>query len=136
LKAIAMAVATALLAGALTACSSAPAKPAAPTNPTPATLTKAVGAEICTDLNSWIVQADNQDMPRLPASWTITSVNTVNLNSTQVGQDLDSEASDLEQDNSDALNPSVASNETGTSNTTALSSDCAAYGVTLNWNPS
>ena len=55
--------------------------------------------------------------------------------STPLGQDLASEAADLEQVNSMALNTSVIDNSTGASNTTALSGDCGGYGVTLNWTP-
>jgi hypothetical protein len=79
-------------------------------------------------------QVENEDMPRLNVSWT-TPGPSVHFNNTQLGQDVDSEASDLQQYNSVALNPSVIDNQQGVSNTTALSNDCSGFGVTLNWTP-
>jgi len=96
------------------------------------TLSYSQGAKICNDLNSWIPQALNQDMPRFNGALTADENLAVNDNST-LGNDLLTEDSDLQADNGLALIPGVIYNQEGVSNTTALSSDCSGYGVTLNW---
>lgn len=97
-------------------------------------LTDSQGATICNDLNAWIPQADNQDQPRFSSTLEADETLATNDNST-LGNDLSTEDSDLQQDNSLALITGPIYNQEGVSNTTALSSDCAAYGVTLNWSP-
>jgi hypothetical protein len=121
-------IAAVALAASLGACTTSSTVAAKAAHHAPA-FSGTAGATACNDLNQWITTAINQDMPRLPAGdWNVPA-------STPLGQDLASEAADLEQVNSMALNTSVINNSTGASNTTALSGDCAGYGVTLNWTP-
>ena len=98
------------------------------------TLSYSQGAKICSDLQTWITQAQNQDQPRFNTTLEADETLAVNDRST-LGNDLSTEDSDLQQDNSLALGTDVISNQQGVSNTNALSSDCTGYGVTLNWGP-
>jgi hypothetical protein len=113
-------------------CSSAAAKPAV-RHRAPAALTQAQGAEICSDLNAWIIHAVTVDQPRL--YWAIIVPAGADLQDTQLGTDLSEEMQDLQQNNSLALQTAAVYNSQGIANTAALSSDCAAYGQTLNWTP-
>jgi hypothetical protein len=96
------------------------------------TLSYSQGAKICNDLSSWITPAENQDQPRFTPTLEADENLAVNDGSA-LGNDLSAEDSDLQQDNSLALMPGTLDNDEGVSNTNALSSDCAGYGVTLNW---
>ncbi len=124
---------SAAAAAVITACggSSQPAThPSA--HASPDGLTAAQGAQICMDLNTWIPGAENQDQPRFNATLETDETEAVSAGS-QLGNDLQTEDSDLREDNSLAMMTGVINNESGTTNTAALSNDCAAYGVTLAW---
>ena len=84
------------------------------------------------DLDTWIAPAENQDQPRFDPTLEADETLAVNDGSA-LGNDLSTEDSDLQQDNSLALMSGILDNDEGVSNTNALSSDCAGYGVTLNW---
>jgi hypothetical protein len=96
-------------------------------------LTATQGATICNSLNGWISTAVNQDQPRLSFAEIVPA--GADLQGTQLGSDIATEITDLQEDNSLALETGTFANSSGVANTTALSSDCATYGVTLNWQP-
>jgi hypothetical protein len=128
-----LAISAAAAAALITACggSTQPAThPSAPASP--AGLTAAQGAQICNDLNAWIPGAENQDQPRFNATLETDETEAVSDGS-QLGNDLPTEDRDLQEDNSLAMMTGVINNESGTTNTAALSNDCSAYGVTLTW---
>jgi hypothetical protein len=91
------------------------------------TLTSAQGTSICTDLNTWLARAWNQDMPRFSAQ---LQADESEAGSTPLGNDLQDLDSNLQTLNSDALLPSPPgySPPTGLA---ALHTDCAAYDVNI-----
>lgn len=106
---------------------SSPAPTAA--SASPARLTEAQSAQICQDIQAWILGADNQDMPRFS---TTLQTDEAQARGMALGYDMTSLDNDLQSENTDALLPTPPGQP---SDISSLSQDCNAYGVTLNWNP-
>ena len=111
--------------------SSAPASAIASSSAA-AGLTSAQGKSICQDIAAWIPQANNADEPRFSAQLESDESEAGNA---PLGQDMATLDTDLQTENSLALN-SANYEVTGEPDPiTALSQDCNGYGVTLNWSP-
>jgi hypothetical protein len=114
----------------LAGCSgSAPtAKPKPSVSPT---LSSAQGERICNDLTSWAAAAANDDQPRFDAQMTADENEAAG---TSLGNELSQLDSDLQTENSVALDPAPPGSGSLT-DLAPLQSDCAAYGVTFEgWN--
>jgi hypothetical protein len=125
-------VLAAALAGglAVAACGGSTAhSPAATTSAAPAGLTYSQGARICSDLNTWLAVAYNEDMPRFSAQMEADESQAEAAN-TALGSDLAILDSNLQSLNSVAFEPSPPgySPPTGIS---ALQQDCSDYGVNV-----